>query len=137
MDRRPRPGRPRSRRPLGDGWLAGPEATDDEAARLLVAYRERCLAHGRVPSAVALRRDVHVGADDEEAAAVAKPVLEGGYRGFDPSACVVGGPATVAERLAGYAARGYTDVVVRHLADDQDDVLASFARLGEVRSLLA
>jgi alkanesulfonate monooxygenase SsuD/methylene tetrahydromethanopterin reductase-like flavin-dependent oxidoreductase (luciferase family) len=122
---------------LGDGWLAGPEATDDEAARLVTAYRERCEARGRVPSAVAIRRDVHMGADDGEAAAVAKPVLDGGYRGFDPAACVVGGPATVAARFAGYAAMGYTDVVVRHLADDQDQVLASFARLGEVRGMVA
>ncbi len=122
---------------LGDGWLAGPEATDDEAARLAAGYLERCQIRGRVPTAVALRRDVHVGADDEEAAAVAKPVLDRGYRGFDPTACVVGGPDTVAERFAGYAAMGYTDVVVRHLADDQDQVLESFARLGQVRTSLA
>ncbi|MGH8992274.1 MAG: LLM class flavin-dependent oxidoreductase [Acidimicrobiia bacterium] len=122
---------------LGDGWLAGPEATDDEAARLIGAYRDRCQAHGRVPAAVALRRDVHVGADDKDAAAVAGPVLERGYRGFDPAACVVGGPAAVAERFAGYAAMGFTEVVVRHLADDQDQVLGSFARLGEVRPSVA
>lgn len=122
---------------LGDGWLAGPEPTDDEAARLVAAYQERCQVHGRVPTAVAIRRDVHVGADDEEAAAVAKPVFERGYRGFDPSACVVGGPATVAERFSRYAAMGYNDVVIRHLADDHDEVLASFARLGEVRATLA
>jgi hypothetical protein len=50
---------------------------------------------------------------------------------------VVGGPATVARRFAGYAAMGYTDVVVRHLADDQEQVLASFARLGDVRRTVA
>lgn len=122
---------------LGDGWLAGPDPTDDGAARLAAGYLERCQVRGRVPTAVALRRDVHVGAGDEEAAAVAQPVLDRGYRGFDPAACVVGGPGTVAERFAGYAAMGYTDVVVRHLADDQDEVLASFARLGQVRQSLA
>ena len=122
---------------LGDGWLAGPEPTDGEAARLIAAYREACAARDRVPSAVALRRDVHVGADDGDAAAVAGPVLDRGYRGFDPAACVVGGPEAVAERFAAYAAMGYTDVVVRHLADDQHQVLESFGRLGEVRRLLA
>jgi alkanesulfonate monooxygenase SsuD/methylene tetrahydromethanopterin reductase-like flavin-dependent oxidoreductase (luciferase family) len=122
---------------LGDGWLAGPESTDDEAARLAAAYLERCRARGRVPAAVALRRDVHVGADDRAAAAVAQPVLDRGYRGFDPAACVVGGPDTVAERFAAYTAMGYTDVVVRHLADDQDEVLGSLARLGSVRVSLA
>jgi hypothetical protein len=32
---------------------------------------------------------------------------------------------------------GYTDVIVRHLAEDQSEVLASFARLGEVRAALS
>lgn len=122
---------------LADGWLAGPEATDADAARLVEAYQERCAAHGREPAAVAIRRDIHVGSDDAAAAAVAGPVLDRGYRGFDPSVCVVGGPAAVAERLAGFASMGYTDVVIRHLADGQDEVLASFAHLAEVRRLLA
>lgn len=117
---------------LGDGWLAGPEATDERARKLIVAYRERCAVHGRNPTAVAIRRDVHVGADDADAAAVADPVLAAGYRGFDPAAVVVGGPQRVAERLAGYAAMGYTDVIVRHLAPEQPDVLASLTRLTEI-----
>ena len=122
---------------LGDGWLAGPESTDGEVARLVAAYRERCSAWDRVPAAVALRRDVHVGATEADATAVARPVLERGYRGFDPAACVVGGPQAVAERFAGYASMGFTEVVVRQLADGQDDVLASLDRLGEVKRLLA
>ncbi len=121
---------------LGDGWLAGPAATDAEAATLVARYQERCAAHGRTPTAVAIRRDVHVGADHAEAWAVAGPVLAGGYRGFDTAACVVGGPAEVAARFTSYAAMGYTDVVVRHLADDHGDVLASIHRLGEVRDLV-
>jgi hypothetical protein len=28
---------------------------------------------------------------------------------------------------------GYTDVIIRHLADDQTEVLRSYARLAEVR----
>jgi hypothetical protein len=31
---------------------------------------------------------------------------------------------------------GYSDLVVRHLADDQSEVLRSIERLGEVRELL-
>jgi hypothetical protein len=31
---------------------------------------------------------------------------------------------------------GYTDVIVRHLADEQGDVLASFARLAGVRAAI-
>jgi alkanesulfonate monooxygenase SsuD/methylene tetrahydromethanopterin reductase-like flavin-dependent oxidoreductase (luciferase family) len=121
---------------LGDGWLTGPAATDGQAAELVAKYRERCAAHQRTPSAVAIRRDVHVGADDGDAHRVADPILDRGYRGFDPAACVVGGPRQVAERLAGYADLGYSEVVVRHLADDQGDVLASTGRLAEVRAAI-
>ena len=121
---------------LGDGWLAGPEATFDQARALVAAYRERCAAHGRTPTAVAIRRDIHVGADDADAERVAGPVLARGYRGFDPSACVVGGPERVAEQFRALAAMGYTDVIVRHLAEEQDEVLASFARLAGVRAAI-
>jgi hypothetical protein len=31
---------------------------------------------------------------------------------------------------------GYTDVIVRHLAEDQGDVLKSYERLAEVRRLV-
>jgi alkanesulfonate monooxygenase SsuD/methylene tetrahydromethanopterin reductase-like flavin-dependent oxidoreductase (luciferase family) len=119
---------------LGDAWIAAPWATDEQVAAMLEQYRERCQVHGRTPAAVAIRRDIHVGADAANAAAVAGPVLARGYRGFDPAATVVGGPAEVAARFAGYAAMGFTDVLVRHLADGQDEVLASFARLGGVRA---
>jgi alkanesulfonate monooxygenase SsuD/methylene tetrahydromethanopterin reductase-like flavin-dependent oxidoreductase (luciferase family) len=119
---------------LGDGWIAGPWATDEQVAAMLQQYKDLCAAHGRTPAAVAIRRDIHVGADAKEAAEVAAPVLERGYRGFDPAATVVGGPAEVAERFAGYAAMGFTDVLVRHLVDGQEDVLASFDRLAQVRA---
>ena len=122
---------------LGDGWIAGPEATDEQAAELVAAYRERCAAHDRAPTVVAIRRDVHVGQDDADARAVAGPVLQRGYRGFDTAATVVGGPERVEERFAGYAALGFTDVIIRHLADGQDDVLASFSRLAGVREAVS
>jgi hypothetical protein len=32
---------------------------------------------------------------------------------------------------------GYDQVLVRHLAEEQEEVLASFARLGEVRRMVA
>ncbi len=122
---------------LGDGWLAGPELTPDEARSLAATYAKRCEAHGRSPSAVAIRRDVHVGSDDADVRRVAGPVLDRGYRGFDPAACVIGSPEGVAAQLRAFAAVGYTDVIVRHLVDDQREVLASAERLAEVRSLIA
>lgn len=121
---------------LGDGWIAAPWATDGEAAEMAALYRKACDEHGRQPKSVVLRRDVHVGGDEAEARRVARPVLDGGYRGMDPAATVVGSPDQVAERFAGYAAMGYDHVLVRHLADDQKEVLASFARLARVRELV-
>jgi alkanesulfonate monooxygenase SsuD/methylene tetrahydromethanopterin reductase-like flavin-dependent oxidoreductase (luciferase family) len=122
---------------LGDGWLAGPELTPAQAWELVDLYKERCLAHGRQPTAVAIRRDLYVGASADEARQVAEPILAGGYRGFDASACVYGSVGEVAERFREYGAHGYTDVIVRHLTNDQEQVLASLARLARVRELLS
>jgi alkanesulfonate monooxygenase SsuD/methylene tetrahydromethanopterin reductase-like flavin-dependent oxidoreductase (luciferase family) len=122
---------------LGDGFLANADLTPDQARALLALYRERCAAHGRTPTAVAIRRDVHVGADPADAERVAGPIVAAGYRGFDPSACTYGSVEQVAERLGAYAEMGYTDVIVRHLAEDQSEVLASFARLGDVRAAVS
>jgi alkanesulfonate monooxygenase SsuD/methylene tetrahydromethanopterin reductase-like flavin-dependent oxidoreductase (luciferase family) len=121
---------------LGDGFLADPHLTPDQAHAVIDIYRERCRAHGRTPTAIAIRRDIHVGADDADAERVAGPVIAGGYRGFDPSACTYGSPEQVTELLGQYAAMGYTDVIVRHLAEDQAEVLASFERLAGVREAL-
>jgi alkanesulfonate monooxygenase SsuD/methylene tetrahydromethanopterin reductase-like flavin-dependent oxidoreductase (luciferase family) len=121
---------------LGDAWLAGPDATFSRAAELVARYLERCAAHDRDPTTVAIRRDVHVGEDPADTRRVVEPVLARGYRGFDPAATVSGGPEEVAERFRELGEMGYTDVVVRHLGDEQRDVLASFERLATVRSLL-
>jgi alkanesulfonate monooxygenase SsuD/methylene tetrahydromethanopterin reductase-like flavin-dependent oxidoreductase (luciferase family) len=121
---------------LGDGFLADAPLTPQQARDVLDLYRERAEAHGRAPSALAIRRDIHVGADDADAERVAGPVVAAGYRGFDPSACVYGGVDTVTERFREYAAMGYTDVIVRHLADDHGEVLKSYERLAEVRRLV-
>jgi alkanesulfonate monooxygenase SsuD/methylene tetrahydromethanopterin reductase-like flavin-dependent oxidoreductase (luciferase family) len=99
-------------------------------------YRERCEAHGRTPTAVGIRRDIHVGADAADAERVGGPVVAAGYRGFDPSACTYGSAEQVTEKLGAYAAMGYTDVIVRHLAEDQNEVLESFVRLAGVREAL-
>lgn len=121
---------------MGDGWLAGPNPIPDQARALAASYLERCDVHGRTPSAIAIRRDIHVGADDNDAEAVAGPVLASGYRGIDPSAYVVGGPERVAAQFRALGEMGYTDVVIRHLAGDQQQVLDSFARLPDVIELL-
>jgi alkanesulfonate monooxygenase SsuD/methylene tetrahydromethanopterin reductase-like flavin-dependent oxidoreductase (luciferase family) len=122
---------------LGDGFLANADITPTQAREVLDFYRERAATHGREPTALAIRRDIHVGADDADAESVAGPVVAAGYRGFDPSACTYGGVDRVAERFSEYAAMGYTDVIVRHLAEDHAEVLKSHERLAEVRRLVA
>ncbi len=122
---------------LGDAFLAGPESTAEEARRLIEEYRERCAAHGRDASCIAIRRDVHVAADHAELERVAQPIIDRGYRGFDPAALAVGTAGEVTEQFAALAAMGYTDVIVRHLVDDQPAVLGSLERLGAVRAELA
>lgn len=122
---------------LGDGFLAAPNDTPEQARRDAELYRDRCAVHGRTPTAVAIRRDVYVGETAEEARAVAEPVVAKGYRGFDPVACVYGDIGEVAAAFREYAAMGYTDVIVRHLVNDQERVLASIRRLREVRQAVA
>jgi alkanesulfonate monooxygenase SsuD/methylene tetrahydromethanopterin reductase-like flavin-dependent oxidoreductase (luciferase family) len=121
---------------LGDGFLADAHLTPEQARTTIERYRERCEVHGRTPSAVAIRRDIHVGADPTDAERVAGPVVAAGYRGFDPSACTYGSAEQVTEQLGQYASIGYTDVIVRHLAEDQSEVLASYGRLADVRESL-
>lgn len=121
---------------MGDGWLANADVVPDEARTQLEAYRAACEPVGRAPTAVAIRRDIHVGADTADAARVAETVVAAGYRGFRPEACTYGSPSEVAERFAAYAEMGYTDIIVRHLADDQTEVLRSIERLAEVRDLV-
>ena len=100
-------------------------------------YRERCAAHGRTPSAIALRRDVYVGATEADAEEVRRGAVASGYRGFPPEALVTGSVDQVVERLAAFAALGVTDVLVRHLTNDQRLVLGSIERLAAVRERLA
>jgi alkanesulfonate monooxygenase SsuD/methylene tetrahydromethanopterin reductase-like flavin-dependent oxidoreductase (luciferase family) len=122
---------------LGDGFLAAPGATPERARAQVQYYLERCAAHGRRPTAVAVRRDIYVADSPADAAAVREPIRTGGYRGFDPAALVVGTVDEVTEAFRALGAMGYTDVIVRHVVDDQPRVLASLGRLAEVRKRLA
>jgi alkanesulfonate monooxygenase SsuD/methylene tetrahydromethanopterin reductase-like flavin-dependent oxidoreductase (luciferase family) len=118
---------------LGDGFLAAPGATLAQAHVQIRHYRERCAAHGRTPAAVAVRRDIYVADSRADAEAATGAILKAGYRGFDPGALVIGTIDEVAVRFRALADLGYTDVIVRHVTDEQPYVLASLARLAEVR----
>jgi len=121
---------------LGEGWLAAPSLTPNEAGHALNAYRQACAEFEREPTAVAIRRDIFIGATSEEARAVVAPYIEAGYRGMDADALMFGSPAEVAEQIRALAAQGYTDVIVRNLSARQDESLATIERLAEVKALL-
>ena len=122
---------------LGDAWLASPGLTPKQAGALIAYYKERARAHGKTPSVIAIRRDIYVGESDAEADAVGGTRVRAGYRGFSPDAPVYGSVDTVAKKFRELGALGYTDVIIRHLVDDQAQVLASYARLAEVRKAVA
>jgi alkanesulfonate monooxygenase SsuD/methylene tetrahydromethanopterin reductase-like flavin-dependent oxidoreductase (luciferase family) len=122
---------------LGDAWLASPGLIPAAAAAKNAIYRERCVAHGRVPTAIAIRRDVYVGASRSDAAETLARAVTKGYRGFDPAALVAGDVEQVVGQFQALAEMGYTDVIVRHFTNDHAKVLGSFARLGEVRRALS
>ncbi len=121
---------------MGDAFLIGPEATPVEVTTLVQSYRDACARHDREPTRIAIRRDVHVAATDAEAASVTGPIVEHGYRGFDPEAVVSGGPDAVTGAFAELGKLGCTDVIIRHLAEDQGAVLRSFEQLATVRNNL-
>ena len=118
---------------IGDGWLGAPSTTPERAGQELAMYTEACRALGREPGTVALRRDIYVGESEAEARAVAEPIVDAGYRGFDPSAPIYGSVDQVAAAFRSFGAMGYTDIIVRHLTDDHEKVLGSLKRLKEVR----
>jgi alkanesulfonate monooxygenase SsuD/methylene tetrahydromethanopterin reductase-like flavin-dependent oxidoreductase (luciferase family) len=122
---------------LAEGWIASPGFTPDEARSQADLYRERCAAHGRQPGAVVLRRDVYVGESPAEAQGVLQQALSQGYRAAPPEALVAGSAEEVAERFRRYGEMGYTDILIRHLTNDQSKVLGSLARLAAVRAALA
>lgn len=122
---------------LGEAWLAAPGATLAQAREQLRHYRERCAAHGRTPTTIAIRRDIYVADSRADAEAATGAIVTAGYRGFDPAALVIGTVDEVVERFRALGGLGYTDVIVRHVTDEQPYVLASLARLAQVRKALA
>jgi len=121
---------------IGDGWLASPSLTMSAAREQAQWYLDACARYGRKPTAVAIRRDIYVGESSAEAAAVAQAIVEAGYRGFDPSALVWGSVAEVTEKFRALVPLGYTDIIVRHITDDQAKILGSLSRLAEVARAL-
>jgi len=68
---------------------------------------------------------------------VLQQALSRGYRGMPAEALVAGSVDEVAEQFRSFAELGYTDILVRHLSNDQPKVLGSLERLAAVRAALA
>lgn len=122
---------------LAEGWIASPGLTLAEARAQADLYRERCAACGRQPGAIMLRRDIYVGASSSEAQAVLQDALSQGYRGMPGEALIAGTIDEVAHRFRALGESGYTDILVRHLTNDQSKVLGSLERLSAVCAALA
>ncbi len=121
---------------MADGWIASPGLTPEEARAQADFYRERCAAYGKRPGAIALRRDIYVGKSSADAQTVLQQALSKGYRGIPPEALIAGSIDEVAAQFHTCGELGYTDVIVRHLTNDQPKVLGSLERLEKVRAAL-
>lgn len=122
---------------LAEGWLAAPSLTPREAANAAAIYGEACSEFDRQPTAVAIRRDIFVGATSQEARAVVTPYIEASYRGMSPEALVFGSPSEVADQFCALAGLGYTDICVRNISADQGEALATIERLAQAKTLMA
>jgi alkanesulfonate monooxygenase SsuD/methylene tetrahydromethanopterin reductase-like flavin-dependent oxidoreductase (luciferase family) len=114
---------------LGDAWLTGQNAVDEDLLRQLELYRAAAARAGRPPRPV-LRRDIYVGESDEEARAVVGALLAEGYRGTGFDQLLVGSADTVVQALRRYRAMGFDFAMVRHIVGDHQLMLRSFERIG-------
>jgi alkanesulfonate monooxygenase SsuD/methylene tetrahydromethanopterin reductase-like flavin-dependent oxidoreductase (luciferase family) len=122
---------------MGDGWLAAPREPTADARHQIEHYRASCASAGKPAGVTAIRRDIFVGETSEEAARIAGPIAEKGYRGFPKDSPVYGSPAEVADNFRSLASMGYTDVIVRSMVTDQAQTLSSLRLLKEVREMVA
>jgi alkanesulfonate monooxygenase SsuD/methylene tetrahydromethanopterin reductase-like flavin-dependent oxidoreductase (luciferase family) len=122
---------------LAEGWIGSPGLTFEEARVQADLYCERCAVHGKEPGAVVLRRDIYIGESSSEAQAVLQQALNRSYRGMPAEALIAGSADNVAEQFRNFGNIGYTEILVRHLTNDQPRVLGSLERLAAVRAALA
>lgn len=114
---------------LGDAWLTGQNASDEDLVRQLDVYRNAAARFGR-PARPVLRRDIYVGESDDEARSVVDAILAEGYRGTGFDQLLVGSAGTVVDGLGKYRDMGFDYVMVRHIVGDHQLMLRSFERIG-------
>ena len=117
---------------LGDAWLAGPGKTTQQLRDALSTFREAADAEDRLGrvDVFPIRRDVYIGESDAEAAESTRPLIEAGYRGFEPNVLIIGGPETAVARLRELEKMGFDHTLLRFLPVGQEKILASIARVG-------
>ncbi len=121
---------------LGDGWLAAPGLTPDEAKQDLQVYLQACEQYQHEPGIKAIRRDIYIGETQAEAEAIGGKIVAAGYRGFAPEATIVGDTEAVANAFVELGELGYTDIIIRNLVADQGQAVACIRRLEQVKALL-
>ncbi len=121
---------------LAEGWLGTPSSTPQQAKEQLNQYRQACAEHQRKPSALALRRDIFIGASVREAEEFRSHAVAKGYRGFPKGALICGDISQVATQFAELFEAGFTDIVVRNMASDQGQALATIEALSDVKRQL-
>ena len=77
-----------------------------------------------------------MGETSADAQAALQQALSKGYRGIPAEALIAGSIDEVAAQFRVLGELGYTDVIVRHLTNDQPKVLGSLERLEKVRAAL-
>ena len=117
---------------IGDAWLSAPGSPNDELRDRLARFREAADADARLDriDVFPIRRDVYIAAGDEEAREAVAPIIERGYRGFDPEVLIVGGPETAIARLRELEEMGFDHTLIRFLPVGQERILDSIARIG-------
>ncbi len=100
---------------LGDCWYGSPGQDDDS-----------------IRSTVALRRDVVLGPDGDEARSAARELVERGYRGLAFERLLTGNADDVAERATELGELGVDDIIVRCASPDQRVALDSLHELGRL-----
>lgn len=111
---------------LGDVWYAGPGTTQQSAQPQLDAYR----AAGGERAIV--RKDALVLDDGDRARSLAAELVASGYRGMKMEQLLVGSADDAAEQIAGLAAVGFEEVIIRSMTVTQDVALETISTLGSL-----
>ena len=123
---------------VGDAWLADPSMGLVQSEVSMQIYQQALQRYSKtIPDTIAIRRDIYVAENDQEAAETRIEVRSKGYRGFDPDSLIIGDIHEVAARIGDFKKLGYTDIIIRNLHTDPVKAIASTNRLAQVKALVS